>query len=93
MVNMYLVFQKSLLFTMIEEAFFFENASILISTPVEYGDLLTAINLYKKNQGKPMTDYLALYFTVKMLEIIDTLHSFKIIHGDIKPDNFLVKKM
>lgn len=34
----------------IDEGYFFENASLLVSSPVEYGDLLTAINLYKANQ-------------------------------------------
>lgn len=76
------------LFMNVESAYFFQNASILLTQPVEYGDLLSAIN--KMKQGQIMCQLIAMYFTVEILTILETLHSCKIIHGDIKPDNFLL---
>lgn len=31
-----------------------------------------------------------MYFTLQMLQIVKAMHEVKIIHADIKPDNFLV---
>ena len=33
-----------------------------------------------------------MYFTIEMLSILEKLHAAQIIHGDIKPDNFLIQK-
>jgi checkpoint serine/threonine-protein kinase len=38
-----------------------------------------------------MDETLAIYYTIEMLKIVETLHATHIIHGDIKPDNFLIK--
>lgn len=35
--------------------------------------------------GEPM----AMYVTIEMLYMIENLHKCQIIHGDVKPDNFL----
>lgn len=33
---------------------------------------------------------ICMYFTLEMLNIVRAMHEVKIIHADIKPDNFLV---
>jgi len=38
-----------------------------------------------------MDEPLIIYYTLEMLKIIESLHKVGIIHGDIKPDNFLIK--
>ncbi|XP_021247633.1 mitotic checkpoint serine/threonine-protein kinase BUB1 isoform X2 [Numida meleagris] len=71
-------------------AHFFQNGSILVGELYNYGTLLNAINIYKKLPDKVMPQALVIYFTVKILHMVEELHSCKIIHGDIKPDNFML---
>ncbi|NWH87402.1 BUB1 kinase, partial [Aegithalos caudatus] len=71
-------------------AHFFPNGSILVGELHNYGTLLNAINIYKKLPEKVMPQALVIYFAVKILHMVEELHSCKIIHGDIKPDNFIL---
>ena len=47
------------------------------------------VNKYKVN-NKNMEEGVAFFYAIALLRILETLHSCDIIHGDIKPDNFLV---
>ncbi|XP_051648725.1 mitotic checkpoint serine/threonine-protein kinase BUB1 [Manacus candei] len=71
-------------------AHFFRNGSILVGELHSYGTLLNAINLYKRIPEKVMPQALVIYFAVKILHMVEELHSCRIIHGDIKPDNFIL---
>ncbi|NXP21821.1 BUB1 kinase, partial [Scytalopus superciliaris] len=71
-------------------AHFFQNGSILVGELHNYGTLLNAINMYKQLPEKVMPQALVIYFAVKILHMVEELHSCKIIHGDIKPDNFIL---
>ncbi|NXD73232.1 BUB1 kinase, partial [Eolophus roseicapillus] len=71
-------------------AHFFQNGSILVGELYNYGTLLNAINIYKKLPEKVMPQALVIYFAVKILHMVEELHSCQIIHGDIKPDNFIL---
>ncbi|NXQ45880.1 BUB1 kinase, partial [Catharus fuscescens] len=71
-------------------AHFFPNGSILVGELHNYGTLLNAINIYKKLPEKVMPQALVVYFAVKILHMVEELHGCKIIHGDIKPDNFIL---
>ncbi|KAJ7425784.1 mitotic checkpoint serine/threonine-protein kinase BUB1 [Willisornis vidua] len=70
-------------------AHFFKNGSILVGELHNYGTLLNAINIYKQLPEKVMPQALVIYFAVKILHMVEELHSCQIIHGDIKPDNFI----
>ncbi|NXD02293.1 BUB1 kinase, partial [Certhia familiaris] len=71
-------------------AHFFPNGSILVGELHNYGTLLNAVNIYKKLPEKVMPQALVIYFAVKILHMVEELHSCQIIHGDIKPDNFIL---
>ncbi|NWS03487.1 BUB1 kinase, partial [Motacilla alba] len=71
-------------------AHFFANGSVLVGELHNYGTLLNAVNIYKKLPEKVMPQALVIYFAVKILHMVEELHSCKIIHGDIKPDNFIL---
>lgn len=69
--------------------YFSPQSSILVSNFMPHGSLLDIANLYKQKLGRIMKEPLCIYFASEMLRIIEAMHSAKIIHADIKPDNFL----
>ncbi|XP_062981450.1 mitotic checkpoint serine/threonine-protein kinase BUB1 [Elgaria multicarinata webbii] len=77
------------LFIHFYSAHFFRNGSILVGELYSYGTLLNTINIYKKLTEKVLPQALVIYFTVKILHMVEELHKCGIIHGDIKPDNFI----
>ncbi|XP_054431501.1 mitotic checkpoint serine/threonine-protein kinase BUB1 isoform X2 [Pteronotus mesoamericanus] len=71
-------------------AHFFQDGSVLVGDLYSYGTLLNAINLYKNTPEKVMPQGLVLSFAIRMLHMIEQVHGCEIIHGDIKPDNFIL---
>ncbi|XP_051000546.1 mitotic checkpoint serine/threonine-protein kinase BUB1 [Acomys russatus] len=71
-------------------AHLFENGSILVGELYSYGTLLNAINLYKNTPEKVMPQALVITFAIRILYMVEQIHSCEIIHGDIKPDNFIL---
>ncbi|NP_001106650.1 mitotic checkpoint serine/threonine-protein kinase BUB1 isoform 1 [Mus musculus] len=71
-------------------AHLFKNGSILVGELYSYGTLLNVINLYKNTSEKVMPQALVLTFAIRMLYMVEQVHSCEIIHGDIKPDNFIL---
>ncbi|XP_043913180.1 mitotic checkpoint serine/threonine-protein kinase BUB1 isoform X2 [Protopterus annectens] len=78
------------LFISFYSAHFFENGSILVGELYNYGTLLNAVNLYKNLTEKVMPQPLVLFFAIHILRMVEELHNVGIIHGDIKPDNFIL---
>ncbi|XP_022241979.1 mitotic checkpoint serine/threonine-protein kinase BUB1-like isoform X2 [Limulus polyphemus] len=73
----------------INTAMFFTNGSIFVNDFCKYGTLLDLTNFYKK-QGQTVPESLVMYLTLEMLLIMDQVHRSNIVHGDVKPDNFMV---
>jgi len=48
---------------------------------------------YHKSKSELFPYWFVLILTLEMLTIIDYLHKCKILHTDIKPDNFLIKSL
>ena len=48
------------------------------------------INVYKIC-GRSVDEALVMYYAIEMLRIVEGIHKAGIIHGDIKPDNFLLR--
>ncbi|EPY82064.1 hypothetical protein CB1_000688005 [Camelus ferus] len=71
-------------------AHLFQNGSVLVGELYSYGTLLNAVNLYKNTPEKAMPQALVLSFAIRMLSMIEQIHGCEIIHGDIKPDNFIL---
>ena len=74
-------------------AYVANNSSVLVSEYSKFGTLLAVTNQIKIATGKPLMEHLAIFFTIEMLQIVEYLHKCQIIHGDIKPDNFLLMRL
>ena len=77
----------------IDRAYFSPVASVFLSQYSKFGSLLDVRNAVKKATGKPLSEAVVLYFANEILQIVETLHNTKIIHADLKPDNFLVTRL
>lgn len=76
----------------IKHALIGNNATVFVSEFSKYGTLLTVCNKIKHATGKNLDEYLVMLLASQMLSMVNYLHAARIIHGDIKPDNFLVIK-
>ena len=77
-------------FMSIEYAVIANNSSVLITQFSPYGSIIDVCNKHKAATTKNVDEYVVMVLTTQLLSIIDHLHACKIIHADVKPDNFLV---
>ncbi|XP_072218664.1 uncharacterized protein [Leuresthes tenuis] len=78
------------LYSSVHAAHLFDNGSVLLGELHNYGTLLNVVNFYKTLSDKVMPQPLVLYFTTCILHMVEQLHAARIIHADIKPDNFML---
>ncbi|KAL4003886.1 Protein kinase domain family protein [Acanthocheilonema viteae] len=73
----------------IRDAYLFSNASAIVYEYHKHGNLLDMIN---KLQSKNMScsGLLTVYLAWEIGRILEAVHNAQIIHGDVKPDNFMI---
>jgi len=70
--------------------FSYRDGSVMNTRYQRMGTLLDLVNL-TKNADKNIIEPIAIYLTSEVLGLLEILHSMKLVHADIKPDNFLVR--
>ncbi|XP_037099852.1 mitotic checkpoint serine/threonine-protein kinase BUB1 isoform X1 [Syngnathus acus] len=78
------------LFSRVRSAHIFTNGSVLVGELHAYGTLLNAANLYKSLGDRVMPQPLVIHFAICILRMLEELHAARIIHADVKPDNFML---
>lgn len=78
------------LFGSIRAAHLFRDGSVMLGELHNYGTLLNAVNVYRALSDKVMPQPLVLHFTVCILHMVEQLHAARLVHADIKPDNFML---
>lgn len=77
-------------FMSIDYAIVANNSSVLVTEFSPFGSIIDVCNKFKNVTNKNVDEYVVMVLTSQLLSIIDHLHGCKIIHADIKPDNFLL---
>ncbi|KAL8100897.1 mitotic checkpoint serine/threonine-protein kinase BUB1 [Apium graveolens] len=68
----------------------YSDYSILVSDFLSHGTLQDAINSNAVIGGS-MAEVLCIYYTIELLSMLEALHRSRILHGDFKPDNLLIR--
>ncbi|CAG5132897.1 unnamed protein product [Candidula unifasciata] len=78
----------------IEKGYFFEDGSVLQMAYAPYGSLLNLVNKYKNDKSLLAgVEPFACLLTIELLHMFEQIHACGFIHGDVKPDNFLLLQM
>lgn len=75
------------------EMHLYRDECFLVEEFRDQGTLLDLVNIARLESGNAtgMDEMLAMFFTVELLRVVETLHSKQLIHGDLKGDNVLVR--
>ncbi|XP_069544188.1 mitotic checkpoint serine/threonine-protein kinase BUB1-like, partial [Brachyistius frenatus] len=78
------------LYGRVSSAHLFHDGSVPVGELHDYGTLLNAVNVYKSLSDEATPPPLVLYFSVCILRTLERPHAARIVHADVKPDNFLL---
>jgi checkpoint serine/threonine-protein kinase len=56
-----------------------------------HGTLLDVVNHFRAEPSGVMDEQLAMFFTIELMRTMEALHSKSVLHGDVKPDNCLLR--
>lgn len=73
------------------EMHLYQDEAFLFLPYHSHGTLLDVINFFRAESSGVMDEQLAMFFTVELLRTVEALHAKNILHGDLKPDNCLLR--
>jgi checkpoint serine/threonine-protein kinase len=75
----------------INEAYFFNNGSCFVYDYQRRGTILDLLNVLNR-KSLALEEWFVIYLAIELLNILIEIHRCRVIHGDLKPDNILVRK-
>lgn len=69
----------------------FEDESYLVLNYASQGTVLDLINLEKERSGSSLDELLCMFITVEIMKVLECVHDVGIVHGDLKPDNCMIR--
>ncbi|KAI0889885.1 Mad3/BUB1 homology region 1-domain-containing protein [Annulohypoxylon maeteangense] len=73
------------------ELHLYQDEGFLILPLHPHGTLLDVVNFFSEANKAPMDESLAMFFSIELLRTVEALHAKQILHGDLKPDNCLLR--
>lgn len=73
------------------EMHLFQDEGFLFLPFHSHGTLLDVVNLFRAEPSGVMDEPLAMFFSVELLRTVEALHAKQLLHGDLKPDNCLLR--
>ncbi|QLQ81128.1 hypothetical protein HG537_0E04830 [Torulaspora globosa] len=69
----------------------FQDESYLVLNYANQGTILDLVNLQKEKSKGPIDELLCMFMTIELMKVVEAIHSVGIIHGDLKPDNCMIR--
>lgn len=73
------------------EMHIYQDEAFLFLPYHPHGTLLDVINFFRGESSGVMDEQLAMFFTIELLRTVEALHAKSLMHGDLKPDNCLLR--
>lgn len=73
------------------EMHLFQDEAFLFLPFHPHGTLLDVINFFRAEPSGAMDEQLAMFFAIELFRTVEALHSKDVLHGDLKPDNCLLR--
>ncbi|KAH7326739.1 Mad3/BUB1 homology region 1-domain-containing protein [Stachybotrys elegans] len=77
--------------TYAHEMHLYQNEAFLFMPFHQHGTLLDVVNHFRAEASGVMEEQLAMFFTIELMRTVEALHSKQVLHGDLKPDNCLLR--
>ncbi|KAG5929658.1 hypothetical protein E4U42_005090 [Claviceps africana] len=73
------------------ELHLYQNEAFLFLPYHAHGTLLDVVNYFRAEPSGVMDEQLAMFFTIEMMRTVEALHAKGLLHGDLKPDNCVLR--
>ncbi|KAK0618158.1 Mad3/BUB1 homology region 1-domain-containing protein [Bombardia bombarda] len=73
------------------EMHLYQDEGFLLLPYFQHGTLLDVINLFRAEPAGVMDEQLAMFFSIELLRTVEALHERRLLHGDLKADNCLLR--
>lgn len=69
----------------------FQDESYLVLNYASQGTILDLINWERERSGSVLDESLCMFIAIELMRVVECIHDVGIIHGDIKPDNCMIR--
>jgi checkpoint serine/threonine-protein kinase len=73
------------------EMHLYQDEGFLVLPFHPHGTLLDVVNFFRSEPSAAMDELLVMFFTIELLRTVEAMHTKQLLHGDLKPDNCLLR--